>query len=73
MLKISVEINNRVKTFYVLSLNQINKLRELDPELAQLVEECVQVSEQHCPLVRFYSKILIIYWLVTIYEPRKKS
>lgn len=38
---------------FVLLLKQIDKLRELDYELAQLVEECVQVSEQYCPLVTY--------------------
>lgn len=48
---------------FVLLLKQIDKLRELDYELAQLVEECVQVSEQYCPLVRF--NLQSILWSTT--------
>lgn len=48
---------------FVLLLKQIDKLRELDYELAQLVEECVQVSEQFCPLVRF--NLQSILWSAT--------
>lgn len=48
---------------FVLLLKQIDKLRELDYELAQLVEECVQVSEQYSPLVRF--NLQSILWSAT--------
>lgn len=48
---------------FVLLLKQIDKLRELDYELTQLVEDCVQVSEQYYPLVRF--NLQSILWSAT--------